>query len=56
MVLVISLTNFPIRKIKGMNKMIRITNKHTKEKEPKIIFSRKDFAPKKTTPDQTKMK
>jgi hypothetical protein len=39
-----------------MNKMIKISNKHIKEKEPKIKSSRKVYAPKKTTPHQMKMK
>jgi hypothetical protein len=41
MELVILITNVPIIKIKGMKNMIEIENKHTKEKERKIIFSRK---------------
>jgi hypothetical protein len=45
MTLVIFLTNVPIRKRKGMKKMIRIENKHTKEKEP-IFFFKKRFCTK----------
>jgi hypothetical protein len=39
-----------------MKKMTLRENKYKKEKEPKIFFSRKAFAPKKTVPHQTKMK
>jgi hypothetical protein len=55
-VLVIFLKNVPIRKRKGVNKMIQIENKHTKTKELKRKISRKAFAPKKIRPDQTKMR
>jgi hypothetical protein len=50
----IFLTNVPIRKGKGMNDIIQITNKHTKENEQNIIFSRKAFAPKKTNTSSNK--
>ena len=56
MVLVILLKNVLIRKIKEMKNIIQIENKYTKEKEPKIKYSRKSYAPKKTTPHQTKRK
>jgi hypothetical protein len=56
MELVIFLTNVPIRKIQGMMKITQITNKHIKTKEPKINLSRKDYAPKKRSPHQMKMK
>ena len=36
--------------------MIQIANKHIKAKEPQRNFSRKDYAPKKTSPHQMKMK
>jgi hypothetical protein len=55
MVLVILLTNVLIRK----RKMIRVTqkaNKHIKAKEPQRKFSRKTYAPKKTSHHQMKMK
>jgi phage antirepressor YoqD-like protein len=56
MLLVILLTNVPIIKRKEMNNMIQIENKRIKEKEPKIKFSTKAFAQKKTTPHQMMMK
>ena len=56
MVLVIFLTNVLIRKIKGMMKITKIENKHIKEKEPQRKFSRKSYAPKKTSPHQMKIK
>jgi hypothetical protein len=56
MVLVILLTNVLIRKIRGMMNITQIENKHIKEKEPHRMFSRKSYAPKKTSPHQMKMK
>jgi hypothetical protein len=56
MVLVIFLTNVLIRKIRGMMKINKIENKHIKAKEPQRKFSRKAYAPKKTSPHQMKMK
>jgi hypothetical protein len=56
MVLVILLTNIPIRKRKEMKKIIQIEKKCTKERKQKINSSRNDFSQKKTTLHQTKMK
>jgi hypothetical protein len=56
MVLVVLLTNVLIRKRKEMKKMIQIGNKHINPKEQKKESSRKVYAPKKTSPLQTKMK
>jgi hypothetical protein len=39
-----------------MKKMIKIANKCTKERKPKINYSRKSFAQKKIAPHQKKMK
>jgi hypothetical protein len=38
-----------IRKIRGMVKIIQIENKHIKTKEPERKFSRKAYAPNKTS-------
>jgi hypothetical protein len=46
MVLVIFITNVPIRKIKQMNNMIQIEKKCTKERKPKRNSLRKAFAQK----------
>jgi hypothetical protein len=54
-VLVILLTNFLIRKIRGMMNITQIENKHIKEKEPQRKISRKSYGPKKTSPHQMKM-
>jgi hypothetical protein len=54
MVLVIFLTNVLIRK-KEMMKVTQKENKHIKAKEPQRKFSRKDYAPKKTSHHQMKM-
>jgi hypothetical protein len=56
MVLIIFLTNFLIRKIRGMMKITQIKKKHIKANEPQMKFSRKDYAPKKTSPHEMKMK
>jgi hypothetical protein len=56
MVLVIFVTNVPIRKIKEIKKMIQIENKCINEIKPKRNSSRKSFAQKKITPHQMKMK
>jgi hypothetical protein len=56
MVLVNFLTNFLIIKIRGMMKITQIANKHIKVKKPQRKFSRKTYAPKKTSPHQMKMK
>jgi hypothetical protein len=56
MILVILLTNVLIRKIRGMMKITQITSEHINTKEPKINLSNKAYAPKKTYPDQMKMK
>jgi hypothetical protein len=56
MVLVILLTNFLIRKIRGIMNITQIENKHIKEKEPQRKLSRKAYAPNKTSPHQMKMK
>ena len=56
MVLVILLKNVLIIKIRGMMKINQIENKHIKEKEPQRKFSRKAYAPKKTSPHYMKMK
>jgi hypothetical protein len=55
MVLVILLTNVLIRK-REMMKVTQKENKHIKEKEPQRKFSRKAYAPKKTSHHQMKMK
>jgi hypothetical protein len=55
MVLVILLTNVLIRKIEMM-KVTQNANRHIKEKEPQRKFSRKSYAPKKTSHHQMKMK
>jgi hypothetical protein len=56
MVLVILLTNVLIVKIREMMKINQIEKKHIKEKEPQRKFSRKSYAPKKTSLHQMKMK
>jgi hypothetical protein len=55
MVLVILLTNVLIRK-REMMKVTKKENKHIKAKEPQRKFSRKSYAPKKTTHHQMNMK
>jgi hypothetical protein len=55
MVLVILITNVLIRK-REMMKVTQIENKHIKGKEPQRNFSRKTYAPKKTSHHQMKMK
>ena len=55
MVLVILLTNVLIRK-REMMKVTQKADKHIKVKELKRKFSRKYFAPKKTSRHQMKMK
>jgi hypothetical protein len=55
MVLVILLTNFLIRK-REMMKVTRKVNKHINAKEPQRKFSRKVYAPKKTSHHRMKMK
>jgi hypothetical protein len=55
MVLVIFLTNVPIRK-REMMKVTQKADKHIKVKELQRKFSRKTFAPKKTSHHQMKMK
>jgi hypothetical protein len=54
MVLVIFLTNVLIRK-REMMKVTQKANKHIKEKEPQRKFSRKTYAPKKTSHHQMRM-
>jgi hypothetical protein len=55
MVLVILLTNVLIRK-REMMKVTQKENKHIKAKEPQRKFSRKAYAPKKTSHHHMKMK
>jgi hypothetical protein len=55
MVLVILLTNVLIRK-REMMKVTQKENTHIKEKELQKKFSRKTYAPKKTSHHQMKMK
>jgi hypothetical protein len=55
MVLVILLTNVLIRK-REMMKFTQIEKKHIKAKESQRNFSRKAYAPKKTSHHQMKMK
>jgi hypothetical protein len=55
MVLVILLTNVLIRK-REMMKVTEKADEHIKVKELQIKFSRKNFAPKKTSHHQLKMK
>ena len=55
MVLVIFITNVLIRKREIM-KVTQIENKHIKAKEPQRMFSRKSYAPNKTSHHQMKMK
>jgi hypothetical protein len=55
MLLVILLTNVVIRK-REMMKVTQKVDKHIKEKEPQRNFSRKAYAPKKTSHHQMKMK
>jgi hypothetical protein len=55
MVLVILITNFLIRK-REMMKVTQKKNTHIKTKEIQRKFSRKAYAPKKTTHHQMKMK
>jgi hypothetical protein len=54
MELVLFITNFLIRK-REMMKVTQIVNKHIKAKEPQRNFSRKAYAPKKTSHHQVKM-
>jgi hypothetical protein len=56
MVLVIFIKNVLIRKIRGMMKITQVENKHIKAKEPHRKFSRKSYAPNKTSPHHMKMK
>jgi hypothetical protein len=55
MVLVIFITNVLIRK-REMMKVTQKTKKHIKVKEPQRKFSRKSYAPKKTSHHKIKMK
>jgi hypothetical protein len=55
MVLFIFITNVLIRK-REMMKVTQIENKHKKAKEPQRKFSRKYYAPKKTSHHQMKLK